>query len=79
MNQVFMKALKILVSLAVIIAACLELLDIAPGAIKVAMPLVGLLLLLQGVEHINNRRWLAILSFCCALFIFVISTVAIFF
>lgn len=73
-----MKAVQIFISLAVVISACLELLEIIPGAIRFSTPLVGVLLLLQGIDLLNERRGLAIFSFCCALFIFVVSLVVIF-
>lgn len=77
MNAGIMNGIKVLISIAVIILGCLELLELVPGAIKLAMTLVGLLLLLQGFEHIKERRGLAIFSFCCALFILAVCAVAI--
>ena len=69
---------RIIVSLAVVAAAILQLNGTYPKAINLAVPLVGLLMLLQGLSEREKNRSAAWLSFCAAGFILIISLVVFF-
>lgn len=70
---------QIIVSLAVIAAAVAQITGLHPKAINVAVPLLGLMLLLQGIGSLKTDKAAAIIGFCCAAFIFVVSVVVFFF
>lgn len=69
---------QIIVSLVVITAAVIQITGLHPKAVNVAVPMVGLMLLLQGIGNWKNDRAAAITGFCCAGFIFVVSVVVFF-
>ena len=69
---------RIFVSIAIAAAVVLQLNGTYPGAVNVAIPLLGLLMLLQGVSEWRYNRGAAWLSFCAAGFILIISLVVFF-
>ena len=62
-------ALIIILSVAVIALAVLQLLGIWEDAINVYEPLIGVVLLLQAIYHWKKNRTVAIISLCAAGFI----------
>lgn len=62
-------------SILVIMFALLQLLKIWDKAIYVAAPLVGIVLLVQGIQEFKNNRSVAIFSFGCSMFIFICAIV----
>lgn len=69
---------RIIVSIAIVAAVILQLNGTYPKAVNAAVPLVGLLMLLQGVSEWKSNRGAAWLSFCAAGFILIISLVVFF-
>ena len=69
---------RTIVSIAIAAAVILQLNGTYPGAVNVAVPLLGLLMLLQGVSEWRYNRGAAWLSFCAAGFILIISLVVFF-
>ena len=69
---------RTMVSIAIAAAVILQLNGTYPGAVNVAVPLLGLLMLLQGVSEWRYNRGAAWLSFCAAGFILIISLVVFF-
>jgi len=61
--------LIIVLSVAVIVLAALQLLGIWEDAINVYEPLIGIVLLLQAIYHWKKNRSVAIISLCAAGFI----------
>ena len=62
-------ALIIILSVAVIALAALQLLGIWEDSINVYEPLIGVVLLLQAIYHWKKNRTVAIISLCAAGFI----------
>lgn len=69
---------RAIVSIAIAAAVILQLNGTYPGAVNLAVPLLGLLMLLQGVSEWRYNRGAAWLSFCAAGFILIISLVVFF-
>lgn len=69
---------QIIVSLVVIGAAIMQITGLHTKAVNVAVPMVGLMLLLQGIGNWKDNRAAAITGFCCAAFIFAVSIVVFF-
>jgi len=67
--------LIIVLSVAVIALAALQLLGIWEDAINVYEPLIGAVLLLQAIFHWKKNRTVAIVSLCAAGFIFACAVV----
>ena len=67
--------LIIALSVAVIVLAALQLLDIWEDSINVYEPLIGIVLLLQAIYHWKKNRSVAIISQCAAGFIFACAIV----
>ena len=65
----------IILSVAVIALASLQLLGIWENSINVYEPLIGVVLLLQAVYHWKKNRRVAIISLCAAAFIFTCAIV----
>lgn len=68
-------ALIIILSVAVIALAALQLLGIWEDSINVYEPLIGVVLLLQAIYHWKKNRTVAIISLCAAGFIFACAIV----
>ena len=68
-------ALIIILSVAVIVLAALQLLGIWENSIDVYEPLIGVVLLLQAVYHWKKNRNVAIISLCASGFIFACAIV----
>ena len=68
-------ALIMVISVAVIMLAALQLLGIWENAISVYEPLIGIVLLLQAAYHWKKNRTVAIISLCAAGFIFTCAIV----
>ena len=68
-------ALIIILSVAVIALAALQLLGIWEDAINVYEPLIGVVLLLQAIYHWKKNRSVAIISLCAAGFVFICAFV----
>ena len=68
-------ALIIILSVAVIVLAALQLLGIWENSIDVYEPLIGVVLLLQAVYHWKKNRNVAIISLCASGFIFTCAIV----
>ena len=66
---------RIVVSIAVIVLASLTIFRVQPDAINMAMPLVGINLVIQSINEWKENRGSAILGFCAAAFIFGCSIV----
>ena len=60
-------------SVSVIMLAFLQLLSIWENAINIFVPLLGVLMLTQGVLQWRKNKKLAVFSLCAAIFIFIIS------
>ena len=67
--------LIIILSVAVIVLAALQLLGIWEDAINVYEPLIGVVLLLQAIYHWKKNRSVAIISLCAAGFVFICAFV----
>lgn len=70
--------MRIIISIIVLIASIVQLLGIYNKAINLAVPLLGLLLLVQSIQEWKASRGVAILGFCSAIFIFICSFVVFF-
>lgn len=66
-----MTGLRVFVSALIIAAAILQLTGAYEGAINYAVPLVGVLMLVQGFGEWKDNRGVAFVSFAAAAFIFV--------
>jgi len=77
MNNInkFMFAARIVISVAVIILASLQLLRIWEKALALAMPLIGVELTLQSIQEWKDHRKVAIFGLCAAGFIFACAIV----
>lgn len=71
--------LRSMVSGLIIAAAILQLTGAYKGAINYAVPLVGVLMLVQGFGEWKNNLSSAFVSFAAAAFIFIVSIVVFFF
>jgi len=60
-------------SVSVIMLASLQLLSIWENAINIFVPLLGVLMLTQGLLQWRRNKKLAVFSLCVAIFIFIIS------
>ena len=67
--------LIIILSVAVIVLAALQLLGIWANSINVYEPLIGVVLLLQAIYHWKKNRSAAIISLCAAGFVFICAFV----
>ncbi|MFA9464168.1 MAG: DUF3953 domain-containing protein [Velocimicrobium sp.] len=63
----------IICSVSVIILAFLQLIGIWEKAINIFEPLLGVLMVTQGVLQWRRNKAVAVLSFCVAIFIFIIT------
>lgn len=70
--------MRIIISIVVIVAAMLQLLKVYDKAINLAVPLLGVLLIVQSIQEWKTNRGVAILGVCSAIFIFICSFVAFF-
>ena len=70
--------LSIILSIAVICLAVIQILGIWENAILVFEPLGGILLLLQGIQFWEKNRKAAIFQFCAAVFVFLVTVVVYF-
>lgn len=70
-----MIAVRIIASCIVIVFAALQLLGVWENAINFAVPLLGVVLLLQSIQEWKAKRKVALFGFCTALFIFVCTAV----
>lgn len=68
---------RIFVTVAIVAAVILQLNGTYPKAVNMAVPLLGLLMLLQGIAEWKTNRAAAWLSFCAAGFI-LIAALAVF-
>ena len=68
--------IRLITSILVIVFALLQLLKIWDKAIYVAAPLVGVVLLVQGIQEFKDNRSVALVSFGCSIFIFICAIVA---
>ncbi|MBO5120539.1 MAG: DUF3953 domain-containing protein [Bacilli bacterium] len=67
--------IRLITSILVIVFALLQLLKIWDKAIYVAAPLVGVVLLVQGIQEFKDNRSVALVSFGCSIFIFICAIV----
>ena len=70
--------IRIIISIIVIIIAAVQLLGIVDNAINLAVPLLGVLILVQSIQEWKTSRGIAMLGLCSALFIFICSFVVFF-
>jgi hypothetical protein len=63
----------IICSISIIILAGLHILGIWKTAINAYQPLMGLLMLIQGIQYWKKYKVAALFSLCVALFIFWVS------
>lgn len=70
--------LRIIISIVVMLAAIIQLLGIWNKAINIAVPLLGVLMIVQAIQEWKSSRGVAILGICSAIFIFICSFVAFF-
>ena len=66
---------RIALSLAVIVLSALQISGVMNKAINYAVPLLGVYMLILSIQEWKVRKGQAILSICCAVFIFVVSFV----
>jgi len=67
--------IRIILTLAVIVLAALQIFGVMDRAINYAVPLLGFFMIVLSIQEWNVRKGQAILSICCAIFIFVVSFV----
>ena len=65
-----LSAVRLLAVVGVVALAALQLLGIWDNAIDLAIPLLGIVLLIQSVQEWNRQRGAAVCSLCAALFVF---------
>ena len=65
-----MLIVRIIVSICVLIFAALQIFGVWDKAIHLAVPLVGIVLLIQSIQEWKQQRGVAIFGFCVVLFIF---------
>ena len=70
--------MRIFISIIVMGAAIIQLLGVWDKAINIAVPLLGILMIVQAIPEWKTNRSVAILSICSAIFIFVCSFVSFF-
>jgi hypothetical protein len=63
----------IICSISIMILAGMHILGIWKTAINVFQPLMGVLMLIQGIQYWKKYKVVAIFSLCVALFIFLVS------
>ena len=68
-------ASRIVVSMAVLVLACLTIFQVWTDAIDVAIPLMGVNTLIQSISEWKDRRGSAIFGFFVAAFIFACSVI----
>lgn len=74
-----MSIVRIIASICVTIFAALQLFGVWDKAINLAIPLMGMVLLIQSIQEWKQHRGIAILGLCTALFIFGCTIMAWFF
>jgi len=74
-----MSIVRIIASICVAIFATLQLFGVWDRAINLAVPLMGIVLLIQSIQEWKQHRCIAILGLCAALFIFGCAIMAWFF
>ena len=62
--------IRLLAAIGVVALAALQLLGIWDNAIDLAIPLLGIVLLIQSVQEWNRQRGAAVCSLFAALFVF---------
>ena len=70
--------IRIIISIIAIVIATIQLLGIWDNAINLAVPLLGVLILLQSIQEWKTSKSIAILGLCSAVFIFICSFVVFF-
>lgn len=70
--------IRIIISIIAIVIATIQLLGICDNAINLAVPLLGVLILLQSIQEWKTSKSIAILGLCSAVFIFICSFVVFF-
>lgn len=65
-----MLIIRIIVSICVIALASLQLFGVWDKAINMAMPLIGVVFVIQAIQEWRQRRSIAIFELCASLFIF---------
>lgn len=70
--------MKVIISIVVMVAASIQLFGVWDKAINIAVPLLGILMIVQAIPEWKTNRSVAILSICSAIFIFVCSFVSFF-
>ena len=78
-NTKLFLCLRVAVSVAVLVFAALQLLHVWDGAIHIAMPLFGVLMLLRAADEWHSRRSVALVNLCAAVFIFLCAIGVFFF
>ncbi len=73
MNEKIASILAGICSVSIIILASLQLLDIWDKAICIFEPLLGVLMVTQGVLQWKKNKTLAVISLCVATFIFIVA------
>lgn len=63
----------LIISIAIIVLALLQIFDIWDTSIKIFEPLTGVLMLIQSIENWKTERKLAIFSLITAIFLFATS------
>ncbi len=66
---------SVILSLAVVILAILQMFEIWTQAINLCMPLMGAVMLCQAYIQWNTSRMVAVFSICAASFVFVCAVV----
>ena len=70
--------MRIFISIIIMVAAIIQLLGIYDKAINLAVPMTGILLIVQAIQEWKTNRGVAILGVCSAIFIFICSFVVFF-
>ncbi|MCQ4935955.1 DUF3953 domain-containing protein [Anaerotignum propionicum] len=73
MHEKIASILGSICSVCIIILASLQLLDIWDKAIYIFEPLVGVLMVTQGVLQWRKNKTVAVFSLCVAIFIFIVA------
>lgn len=74
-----MLAVRLVASACVIALAVLQLMGVWEKAIHLAVPLMGIVLLIQSLQEWKQHRGIAIFGLCAALFLFGCAAVVWFF
>ena len=74
-----MLVVRLVASFLVVVFAALQLLGVWDRAINLAVPLMGIVLLIQSIQEWKQHRGVAIFGLCAALFIFGCAIVVWFF